>query len=55
MVTVGIIDKCGVCGDATLCVVIFRLDMLMINVSPKIKYTIYIYANPNEIVPVRRG
>ena len=22
-VTIGIIDKCGVCGDATLCVVIF--------------------------------
>ena len=22
-VTMGIIDKCGVCGDATLCVVIF--------------------------------
>ena len=28
-VMMGIIDKCGVCGDSTLCVVIFlKLDQL---------------------------
>ena len=27
-VTMGIIDKFGVCGDATLCVVIFMLPVL---------------------------
>ena len=34
-VTMGIIDKCGVRGDATLCVVIFSLDFLS---STKIQY-----------------
>ena len=28
-VTMGIIDKCGVRGDATLCVVIFRTSFLL--------------------------
>ena len=29
-VKMGIIDKCGVCGDATLCVVIFFFDTMIL-------------------------